>query len=152
MGSLSDAIEGYIRGLLEDAPGHAVEVRRAELADKLGCVPSQITYVLMTRFTPQRGFLVESRRGGGGFIRIRRLGPPSLAEVVQALDEVGEGLSEADAEGLVQRLEEGQAVSAREAAMMRAALRRNTLAVALPERDFLRARILRAMLVALLGS
>ena len=75
MRNLADAIENFIiRQLLEDRED-AVLVQRNELADKLSCAPSQISYVLSTRFTPERGFMVESRRGSGGFVRIVRVMP-----------------------------------------------------------------------------
>lgn len=71
MRNLADAIENFIiRQLLEDRED-AVLVQRNELADKLSCAPSQISYVLSTRFTPERGFMVESRRGSGGFVRCK---------------------------------------------------------------------------------
>lgn len=78
MRNLADAIENFIiRQLLEDSED-AVLVQRNELADKLSCAPSQISYVLSTRFTPERGFMVESRRGSGGFVRIVRVMPHQL--------------------------------------------------------------------------
>lgn len=81
MRNLADAIENFIiRQLLEDRED-AVLVQRNELADKLSCAPSQISYVLSTRFTPERGFMVESRRGSGGFVRIVRVMPHELQEV-----------------------------------------------------------------------
>ena len=80
MRNLADAIENFIiRQLLEDRED-AVLVQRNELADKLSCAPSQISYVLSTRFTPERGFMVESRRGSGGFVRIVRVMPNELQE------------------------------------------------------------------------
>lgn len=80
MKNLADAIENFIiRQLLEDRED-AVLVQRNELADKLSCAPSQISYVLSTRFTPERGFMVESRRGSGGFVRIVRVMPNELQE------------------------------------------------------------------------
>lgn len=80
MRNLADAIENFIiRQLLEDRED-AVLVQRNELADKLSCAPSQISYVLSTRFTPERGFTVESRRGSGGFVRIVRVMPHELQE------------------------------------------------------------------------
>ncbi len=76
MRNLADAIENFIiRQLLEDSED-TVMVQRNELADKLSCAPSQISYVLSTRFTPEKGYLVESRRGSGGFVRIVRVTPP----------------------------------------------------------------------------
>lgn len=77
MRNLADAIENFIiRQLLEDSED-TVLVQRNELADKLSCAPSQISYVISTRFTPEKGYLVESRRGSGGFVRIVRVAPPN---------------------------------------------------------------------------
>ncbi|MDR2665806.1 MAG: CtsR family transcriptional regulator, partial [Oscillospiraceae bacterium] len=69
---MSDAIAGFINDMLTGADGSA-ELQRAELANRFNCVPSQINYVISTRFSPERGYIVESRRGGGGYIRIRRV-------------------------------------------------------------------------------
>lgn len=78
MTNLADFIERFIQQKLsEGAAGHVL-VRRNELADELSCAPSQISYVLSTRFTLDRGYLVESRRGAGGFVRIARLEPAQL--------------------------------------------------------------------------
>lgn len=89
MRNLADAIENFIiRQLLEDSED-TVLVQRNELADKLSCAPSQISYVISTRFTPEKGYLVESRRGSGGFVRIVRVTPPNKEdkrrETAQAL-------------------------------------------------------------------
>lgn len=89
MRNLADAIENFIiRQLLEDSED-TVLVQRNELADKLSCAPSQISYVISTRFTPEKGYLVESRRGSGGFVRIVRVTPPNneakRRETAQAL-------------------------------------------------------------------
>lgn len=75
MKNRADVIESFIVGQILAASKNAVMVRRNELADKLSCAPSQISYVLSTRFTPEKGYLVESRRGSGGFIRIVRIVP-----------------------------------------------------------------------------
>ena len=73
MRNLADAIESFIIGELLRDQEDALLVQRNELAERLRCAPSQISYVLSTRFTPERGFLVESRRGSGGFVRIVRM-------------------------------------------------------------------------------
>lgn len=73
MKNMADAIESFIVGQLLAASQNTVLVQRNELADRLSCAPSQISYVLSTRFTPEKGYLVESRRGSGGFIRIVRI-------------------------------------------------------------------------------
>ena len=75
MKNLADAIEEFIiRELLQDSEDSLL-VQRNELAERLSCAPSQISYVLSTRFTPERGYMVESRRGSGGFVRIVRVVP-----------------------------------------------------------------------------
>ncbi len=73
MRSLTDRIERYLRVLIERSEGLVVEIQRAELAETFRCAPSQITYVLGTRFTVEDGFVTESKRGGRGFIRIRKI-------------------------------------------------------------------------------
>ena len=93
MKNLADAIESFIIGeLLRREHEDALLVQRNELAERLSCAPSQISYVLSTRFTPERGFMVESRRGSGGFVRIMRMEPqqtkqlqhePTAAELVE---------------------------------------------------------------------
>lgn len=75
MKNLADAIENFIIGELLQEHEDTVLVQRNELAERLSCAPSQISYVLSTRFTPERGFMVESRRGSGGFVRIVRMEP-----------------------------------------------------------------------------
>ena len=69
---MSDLVAQYILEMLEQQNGSA-EIQRNELAGNLGCVPSQINYVITSRFTPEQGYMVESRRGGGGYIRISRV-------------------------------------------------------------------------------
>ena len=75
MKNVADIIESFIVGQLLADSQNTLLVQRNELADRLDCAPSQISYVLSTRFTPARGYLVESRRGSGGFIRIVRIVP-----------------------------------------------------------------------------
>lgn len=95
MRNLADAIESFIIGELLRDQEDALLVQRNELAERLRCAPSQISYVLSTRFTPERGFLVESRRGSGGFVRIVRMEPqgerqpqqePTASELVEHLE------------------------------------------------------------------
>jgi len=106
MGNLADAIERYLHQLLmEHEP---LEVQRRELALLFRCVPSQINYVLETRFTTARGYVVESRRGGGGYIRISRLPDGGLAATLGERvdpDEVPELLARLAREGIITRVE-----------------------------------------------
>lgn len=132
---LTDQIEAYLLDLLRREG--TIEMQRSELAERFGCVPSQINYVLVTRFAPERGFVIESRRGGGGFIRLVQL--PAAAEDLPA------GLSQAEAEGWLDRLE----IQGRERRMLRAILDRRTLDLPVAMRDALRSRILRAVMETL---
>ncbi|MCG0238248.1 MAG: CtsR family transcriptional regulator [Firmicutes bacterium] len=150
MPNLSDYIEEYLKSLLRERDG-VVEIQRSELAERFGCAPSQINYVLATRFTPEHGYLVESRRGGGGYIRIIRLnlGREDLLQWLQG--GIGDRLSQDEAEAMIRRLQEEGFITAREAILMAAAMRRDVLAVDLPLRDLIRANLFKAMLLALLS-
>ena len=88
MKNMADAIESFIVGQLLAASKNTVMVQRNELADRLSCAPSQISYVLSTRFTPEKGYLVESRRGSGGFIRIVRILPVEEQQEEPTVDEI----------------------------------------------------------------
>lgn len=146
MACLSDAIEAHLLELLTSRD--ELELQRSELAARFGCAPSQINYVLVTRFTRARGFLVESRRGGGGYIRLVRL-PVRAFDVVRALPEA---IDQATAEHHVDRLVRAELLTAREGAMLRAIVAREVLALPLPLRDQLRAAILRAAVEAVLRA
>ena len=70
---ISDLIANFLQDSLEEAENGVLEVQRSDLAQRFNCVPSQINYVMSTRFSPERGYIVESRRGGNGYIRITRV-------------------------------------------------------------------------------
>ena len=108
MRNLADAIESFIIGELLRDHEDALLVQRNELAERLSCAPSQISYVLSTRFTPERGFMVESRRGSGGFVRIVRMEPKAVHETQK----------EPTASELVEHLQEQKLVTAREGALL----------------------------------
>lgn len=149
MANLADDIEEFLRSLVREAG--TLEVQRATLASQFGCAPSQINYVLATRFTPERGYLVESRRGGGGYLRIIRLNleaGDSLHDLVH--QQIGQRLSQDEAEGYIDRLREQAIIQAREAAIMRAAIQRESIGLDLPLRDVVRANLLKAMIIATL--
>lgn len=150
MRNISDIIEGYLKQVLElGGEGH-IEIKRSEIADKFQCVPSQINYVINTRFTAERGYLVESKRGGGGYIRILRVRANSQIDLIdEVLYQIEGGASQTKAEDLVYRLIDEQVISKREAKLMLAAVDRTTLELQLPLRDTIRAKILRAMLTTL---
>lgn len=150
MRNISDIIEGYLKQVLElGGEGH-IEIKRSEIADKFQCVPSQINYVINTRFTAERGYLVESKRGGGGYIRILRVRANSQIDLIDdVLLQIEGGASQTVAEGVVYRLIDEQVISKREAKLMLAAVDRSTLDLQLPLRDSIRSKILRAMLTTI---
>lgn len=150
MKNISDLIEGYLKRIIElDDKGH-IEIKRSELADKFQCVPSQINYVINTRFTVEKGYLVESKRGGGGYIRIFRVKPSSKVELIDHLiKQIENGATQNMAEDIIYRLLEEEVIREKEARLMLAAVNRDTLNLQLPTRDELRSAILKAMLLTL---
>lgn len=148
MGTLSDSIEKYLKARLSRAVEGVIEIRRSEVAEQFDCVPSQINYVLETRFTPQRGYYVESRRGGGGYIRIMQLyvrHPQSVWESV--CEEIGNRIDAERAESLIARLEELGKLTPRRALLVRGALRQETAGISPPWDDVVRAKVLKGMLM-----
>ncbi len=146
---LSDSIEQFIKTMLAQEE-QEVELKRNELAEYFGCAPSQINYVLATRFTPDHGYIIESRRGGGGYIRIFRMQQDTGKQLVYLLNErIGDSISVLSANHLIQQLREREIVSPAEAALMAAAIAPQALSLPLPEelKDALRAKLLKSMLM-----
>lgn len=101
--NLSELVAQAITELL-DASGGQAEIQRNELAALIGCVPSQINYVITSRFTPEQGYAVESRRGGGGCIRITRISMSSQSTVMHFINSIGNELDFATARVLIKDL------------------------------------------------
>lgn len=146
MAQLSDTIERFIKELMsEDAH---IELRRNELAQHFGCAPSQINYVLATRFSVDHGYLIESRRGGGGYVRIVRMRPREEGNLLDALlKRIGNSIDEETAFAIVQHLLDSQIVTDNEAAIIRAAIGRNALALPVSGKDVLRAAVFKNILI-----
>ncbi|HHU61323.1 MAG TPA: CtsR family transcriptional regulator, partial [Natronincola sp.] len=107
MSNLSDHIEAHIKRMLRESQTNSIELSRAQLADVFACVPSQINYVLTTRFTLERGYLVESRRGGGGYIRVGHVEVDDrLAHAVSLLRSIGQELDERQMENILVHLKD----------------------------------------------
>lgn len=150
MRNISDIIEGYLKEVIELSEREYIEIKRNEVAEKFQCVPSQINYVINTRFTVDRGYLVESKRGGGGYIRIKRVRLHKKSDVLsEVISRLEHGASQSMAEDVVFRLLDEEIVSKREAKLILSAIDRSTLLLPLPVRDEVRARILIAMLFTL---
>jgi len=146
---MSDAIEAFIKSMLaEDA--YDVELKRNELAEYFGCAPSQINYVLATRFTPDHGYVIESRRGGGGYIRIFRMHQDTSEQLLYILNQrIGDSIDALSAVHVIQQLKEREAITSGEAGIMAAAVSPQALSLPIPAdmKDSLRAKILRSMLL-----
>lgn len=150
MKNISDIIEHYLKQVLARSGRDILEIKRSEIADKFQCVPSQINYVINTRFTIERGYIVESKRGGGGYIRITKVKSHDDTHLItQLIDLIGARISQASAEDVIFRLIEEEIITKREAKIMLSVINRSVLFINLPERDELRSRMLKAMLTTL---
>ena len=146
MAQLSDTIEQFIKELMSEE-AH-IELRRNELAQHFGCAPSQINYVLATRFSVDHGYLIESRRGGGGDVRIVRMHPREEGNLLDALlKRVGNSVDEDTANAIIQHLLDCELVTGNEAALMRAAIGKNALCLPVSAKDVLRAAVFKNLLI-----
>ncbi|MCL2079484.1 MAG: CtsR family transcriptional regulator [Oscillospiraceae bacterium] len=144
---MSDIIAGFIDEMLSDSEGTA-ELQRAELANRFKCVPSQINYVISTRFSPEHGYIVESRRGGGGYIRIRRINMDAQILIMHTVNAIGDSIDSGTAAALLTNLKNAKAVSNNEIGLIISAISNNALRPVVPEeRDSVRASILKQMLI-----
>ncbi|MGI6252390.1 MAG: CtsR family transcriptional regulator [Aminivibrio sp.] len=124
MASLTKIIERYINNLFSELDEEAVSLRRKDLAEIFGCVPSQINYVLRSRFTPERGYLVESQRGGHGYIRILRLSYDVPEEKINHIEEiVGDSITAQEVKKLLATLRERELIDPRESLLIEVAMR-----------------------------
>lgn len=146
---MSDVIASFIAEMLSNGGGVA-ELQRKSLADRFSCVPSQINYVIETRFTPENGYLVESQRGGGGYIRIIRLMDDRKQTLVEAARGIGGRLSQDGSVRLARALISAGLMSAAEGKLLLSACSDSALAEVKPEdRDRLRARIFRCAILGI---
>ncbi len=151
MARLSDIIEAFIKQMINDTDG-AIEIQRNELANQFNCVPSQINYVIDTRFTTDKGYYVESRRGGGGHIRIKRVNIARSGDyLMHIVAAMGNSISQQSAEIFINNFIDYSAISIREGLLLKAAVSDKVIGeIPLPIRDILRANILKHMLMSLL--
>ena len=138
--NMSDLIESYLKNVL--LSNETVEIRRSEIADQFNCVPSQINYVINTRFTIQQGYVVESKRGGGGYIRIMKVNLVDEMDVLNTLgDLIPPQLSVREANHLLQNLYENELISKREAQMMALMMEKDTFPVSVKNGDEIRSNM-----------
>ncbi|MBU5462279.1 CtsR family transcriptional regulator [Lachnoclostridium sp. MSJ-17] len=146
---MSDLVTQYILNMLEAQDGSA-EIKRNELAGSLGCVPSQINYVITSRFTPEQGYIVESRRGGGGYIRISRVKMDKGTTIMHIINSVGNNLDKATAEAMLNNMLQQNIMELQSAKLIAAALSDRTLSsVEQEKRDRLRADLFKNMIITL---
>lgn len=146
--NMSDVIEKLLIDMLKEAGG-SVEIQRNNLAGELNCVPSQINYVIQTRFTPERGYIIESRRGGGGGVRIRSVKTDSDTYPMHIVNAVGNTLSYRTATVFVQNLLDYECITPREAHLILGAVNDKVLPFTADIRDAVRARIFKSMITGL---
>lgn len=147
---MSDLVAEYIMKLLDETDGNA-EIKRNELASDLGCVPSQINYVITSRFTPEQGYIVESRRGGGGYIRITRVTTDKQVVMMHIVNSIGDSITSAEAGAVLGNMRERHMLSDYDYLMISTALSDKSY-TAVPQniRDKLRASLMKNMLVTVI--
>ena len=128
-----------------------MEIQRNELANKFNCVPSQINYVISTRFTADKGYYVESRRGGGGYISIKRVNTESAGEyLMHIITSIGNKISQLTSEVFINNFVDYNIIDDREAMLMKAATSDKVLIdIPVEKRDEVRATVLKHMLMSL---
>lgn len=152
MARLSDLIEDFIKQMLADSDEDILEIQRNELANSFKCAPSQINYVLTTRFTVDKGYYVESRRGGGGCIKIKRANIDKNDYIRKSIwDNIGSEISQQDARDYIELFLERGFITEREARLMDVVTSDKTLGLDSKTRDSLRSNLLKTMLIALIN-
>ena len=146
--SMSDVIEAYLKEIL--ASRSTVEIKRSDIAERFDCVPSQINYVINTRFTQEHGYMVESKRGGGGYIRILKV---EVIDDAHALEEmaglVGSAITYRNATTIIKTLLEDEVIDQREAILMFSMIDPDFLSELSTQEDELRAMLLKQLLMQL---
>ncbi|CDB23983.1 transcriptional regulator CtsR [Clostridium sp. CAG:557] len=144
---ISDEVAKYLLELLEESHGD-IQIQRNELANNIGCVPSQINYVITSRFTPEHGYIVESRRGGGGYIRITRIKTEKSTAIMNIINSIGSKLDALSAEMIIKSLVQRGIISENTSKLMLSAVSDRVYTdIPVNLRCILRASILKNMLL-----
>lgn len=152
MRNISDVIEQYLKQVLKESQANAIEIKRQDIAQRFECAPSQINYVINTRFTVEKGYLVESKRGGGGYIRIRRVILHEKQDVLSSLMDViheHPRLNEQLVENVLIRLVEEQMMQEQEAQLIYHLLSDEALNLQVDDRSYIRRQQLLALMKVL---
>lgn len=148
---LSEQIARLIEEMIDEGKG-TTDLRRNDFAQKIGCVPSQVSYVISSRFTPERGYITESRRGGGGYIRIIRAPMTKNNYLMHFFHAIGKALSEEEARAYIRTLMENEIITKREAAIISNAVSGSALdKLHCDVANIIRADIMRHILMTLMG-
>ena len=142
---ISDLIEDFIKDMLKTED--ELEIQRNELAEHFNCVPSQINYVISTRFKPSQGYYVESRRGGGGHITIKKIHVTQSNYLMHIITSIGDTLTSKKVDIFISNLLSDEIVTKKEAKLLKVATSDNVLNVPIDIKDNLRARIFKNMLL-----
>ena len=143
---ISDVIEEFIKDLFDDE-NESIEIQRNELAEHFNCVPSQINYVIATRFKPSQGYYVESRRGGGGHITIRKVNNSKEDYIMHIINNIGEDLTSNEVDILISDFLSYNLINNKEAKLLKVATNDNVLRLPKGTKDEVRARIFKNMLL-----
>jgi transcriptional regulator of stress and heat shock response len=151
MARISDTIENFLKDMINDEEESKILIQRNELADKFSCAPSQINYVLTTRFTYEKGYVIESRRGGGGFIIIKKIEYYDNKERLDILNKsIGDSITYGNALSILEDLKENKIIDNKELEIIKISLNDRTLASA-EYKNILRADVLKGILTVLLS-
>ena len=143
----SDVIEEFIKDLFDE--GDFIEIQRNELAQQFNCVPSQINYVISTRFKPSQGYYVESKRGGGGYISIRKVNITKSNYLMHIISNIGNQITAQEVDIFISNFLSYEIITKKEAKLLKVATSDNVLTVPQNIRDELRAKIFKNMLINL---
>ena len=147
---ITDLIAGFLQGSLEEAENGVLEIQRSDLAQRFNCVPSQINYVVATRFSPERGYIVESQRGGNGYIRITRVRVDHETLLMHVINSLGREVDYPSARAILGNLLHAGAMEEQTAKLLLTAVNDKSLsAVPKDGRDAVRADILKNTLILL---
>lgn len=144
---MSDIIEEFIKELFND--NEKIEIQRNELAEHFNCVPSQINYVISTRFKPSQGYYVESKRGGGGHITIKKLNSQKEDYIMHIINNIGNEITSNEVDILISDFLTYNIIDKKEAKLLKVATNDNVLRLPKEIKDSVRARILKNMLLNL---
>lgn len=144
---ISDSIEDFIKSLFEE--DDFIEIQRNELAEYFNCVPSQINYVISTRFGPSQGYYVESKRGGGGYIKIKKVNITKSNYLMHIITNMGEKISSNEVDIFISNFMSYGIISEKEAKLLKVATSDNVLTIPSDIKDIIRAKIFKNMLLNL---